>query len=208
MEYPQISLCKSSKLFWIQVLYVSGESAKLTSGKAPDDIVIQKHADGFRRCQAYRVIDAQWAEATIGTADVTLKVYYVACQDRFIPLQKSLTITKGDFEDVDSEVAIEELPILPLRYDPRIIERSLVDRSRKLTGFSENPFDFRYRWVCYTGTEVDSTVWMVSQRVHHPRAGTMPALTDFFFFCTMVGQYAFDYRSQFILAAPPSKQRA
>ncbi|KAK6851959.1 hypothetical protein PG995_012084 [Apiospora arundinis] len=151
MEYPKIDeLLSRGVITWNTLRYLF----------APDDIVIQKHADGFRRCQAYRVIDAQWAEATIGTADVTLKVYYVACQDRFIPLQKSLTITKGDFEDVDSEVAIEELPILPLRYDPRIIERSLVDRSRKLTGFSENPFDFRYRWVCYTGTEVDSTVWM------------------------------------------------
>ncbi|KAK8007364.1 hypothetical protein PG989_001354 [Apiospora arundinis] len=181
MEYPKIDeLLSRGVITWNTLRYLF----------APDDIVIQKHADGFRRCQAYRVIDAQWAEATIGTADVTLKVYYVACQDRFIPLQKSLTITKGDFEDVDSEVAIEELPILPLRYDPRIIERSLVDRSRKLTGFSENPFDFRYRWVCYTGTEVDSTVWMDNMRLiidpnlywqlHHqssePNLNTQPKL--------------------------------
>ncbi|KAK8076183.1 hypothetical protein PG994_003455 [Apiospora phragmitis] len=97
---------------------------------APDDIVVQKHADRFRRLQAYRVIDGQWT-GTTDTADLALRVYYVACQDCFVARQKTLMITKGDFEDVDSEVAIEELPIVPLRYDVHITWRSLADTGKR-----------------------------------------------------------------------------
>ncbi|KAK8022482.1 hypothetical protein PG993_013249 [Apiospora rasikravindrae] len=131
---------------------------------APDDIVVQKHPDGFRRSQAYRVVDGQWTETT-GTADVTLKVYHVACQDRFVLLQRTLTITNGGFESADAEVAIEDLPVVPLRYDTHITWRALVDRGKRLTGSADSQFDFRYRWVCYSGTEVDSTVWMDDLRL-------------------------------------------
>ena len=93
---------------------------------------------------------------------MTLRVYYVALQAHFVLLQKDLTITMGAFDDPDSEVAIKELPVLPLRYDPQITERALVDRSKKLTGISEDQFNLRYRWVCYSGTEVGSTIWVVS----------------------------------------------
>ncbi|KAK7937691.1 P-loop containing nucleoside triphosphate hydrolase protein [Apiospora aurea] len=129
---------------------------------APDDIVVQKHADGFRRSQAYRIIDGQWTEATDITDDVTLKVYYVACQDHLVPLQRMLKIAKGGFENVDAEVAIKDLPIVPLRYDAHITWTALVDRGKRLIGSADNQLDFRYRWVCYSGTEVDSTVWQVS----------------------------------------------
>lgn len=86
----------------------------------------------------------------------------MACQDRFVPLQRNLTITKSNLDSFGSEVAIEELPILPLRYVSHITLRELVDRSQRLTGYAENNLNFRYRWVCYSGTEVGSTVWMVS----------------------------------------------
>ncbi|KAK8091809.1 hypothetical protein PG997_002170 [Apiospora hydei] len=132
---------------------------------APDDIVVQKQADGFRRSQAYRIIDGQWTEATDIADDVILKVYYVACQDHLVPLQRTLKITKGDFENVDAEVEIEDLPIVPLRYYTHIAWTDLVDRGKRLTGSADTQFDFRYRWVCYSGTEVDSTVWMDDLRL-------------------------------------------
>ncbi|KAK8109049.1 hypothetical protein PG984_014850 [Apiospora sp. TS-2023a] len=131
---------------------------------APDDIVVQKHADGFRHSQAYRVIDGQWTETT-NTSEMILKVYYVACQDRFVPLQRDLTITKSNFDNLDSEVAIEELPILPLRYASHINLEDLVDRSQRLMGYSEQQMNFQYRWLCYSGTEVDSTIWMDDLRL-------------------------------------------
>ncbi|KAK8117828.1 P-loop containing nucleoside triphosphate hydrolase protein [Apiospora kogelbergensis] len=130
---------------------------------APDDVVIQKHTDSIQRCQAYRVVDGRWTEAA-DAAEMTLRVYYVALQAHFVLLQKDLTITMGAFDDPDSEVAIKELPVLPLRYDPQITERALVDRSKKLTGISEDQFNLRYRWVCYSGTEVGSTIWVDNLR--------------------------------------------
>ncbi|KAK8015898.1 aaa family atpase protein [Apiospora marii] len=126
---------------------------------APDDIVVQKHADGLRRSQAYRILDGQWTE-TSDRSEMTINAYYVACQDRLVPVQKNLTITRGNFGDVDSEVAIEELPILPLRYTSHITLRELDDRSQRLTGYSESPINIPYRWVCYSGTEVNSILWM------------------------------------------------
>lgn len=123
--------------------------------------MIQKHPDGFRRFQAYRILDGPWTEPS-DTSEMTLNVYYVACQDRFVPVQRNLTITKENFAKADSEVAIGELPILPLRYAFHITLRELEDRSQRLTGYSEKDIDFQHRWVCYSGAEVDSTVWMVS----------------------------------------------